>query len=383
MSHSGSTLHSDPAGAAVVTRRRGESSGGMANVESAISASPSAAATRIWTRFFASGSRVVALPPLGHPRLFIPADGFLGRWTASRLYPAFRPTARIYRLFLRILATLSLLPSRSTPQHDGAFEDLVKELLPDCTAFSLLIGTPGPGQKLTIECRDAARRVIGYVKYAGSAVARRQLRHESDILRSLPAGTGPELVAITEWQNAVLQWTRPVAGRPVPASIPPPPSLADFVRSLVLAGTEMEIELHPWSRRTHGYPDVIPILDRLRGRPWPVAIQHGDLAAWNLRSVRGGALQAFDWEYGSLEGLPCLDPAQFVLQHAALIARNGPGEGRGQAAEYLRSVVDSSLSAAEADALVRLAAFDAYLNDPSPDSTPLQQWRQGVWRGLA
>jgi hypothetical protein len=325
----------------------------------------------------------MALPGWSNPRLFVSADGVLGRWNATRLYPAFHPAARAYRLFLRILAALSMLPSRETPHNDGGFHQLLAEHFPDTASHSLLIGTPGPGQKLTVECRDHDGRVLGYVKYAGSAVARQQLKHEADIMASLPAGAGPELVACTDWQNAVLLWTRPVIGGRVPAAVPPPASLANFVRSLVVHDVKFGIDSHPWSRRTYGYPEVGQILHRLRGRLWPVAIQHGDLAAWNVRSLGGDRLQAFDWEYGTLEGLPYLDAAHFMLQHAALIAGWKPDEGRSRAAEYLRSAVDVSLSSDEADALVRLSAFDAFLNDPSPEKASLQQWRQRVWKAVS
>ena len=335
----------------------------------------------LWRAFFPSGSAVIALPDWKNPRLFVSESGLLGRWTGSRLYPAFRPAARVYRLFLRILAASGLLKVRAA--GEAGLWSLITEHMPEAANASLLAGTPGPGQKLTLECRDNRHRVVGYAKYAGTEIGMRQLRQEALVLSALPPGVGPALIAFSEWSDGLVLLTHPVSGRPIPAALPPPAALPAYLRSLAHPGKEYDISSHPWMKRTLDYPEVHPIVSRLASRKWPLVIQHGDLAAWNLRSDSDGSLHAFDWEYGTISGLPYLDAAHFILQHQALIARGDPEEGCRIAAEYLRLNIDTTLSIAEADAFARLSAFDAFLNDPSAEDAPLQQWRKCVWRSAA
>ena len=340
-------------------------------------------ASELWPAFFPPGSSVIALPDWNTARLFVSEGSLLGRWTGSRLYPAFRPAARLYRLFVRILATSAVLPARTAPSGNSGLWTAVAEHLPWAANASLLVGTPGPGQKLTLECRDTNHRIVGYAKYAGTEVGIGQLRQEAEILSVLPAGVGPKLIAIREWRDGLVLLTHPVDGRPVPAALPPPSGLPRYLRSLMRSGKEYDISSHPWMKRTLDYPEVHPYVSRLASRSWPVVIQHGDLAAWNLRAAADGSLCAFDWEYGTVSGLPYLDAAHFVLQHQALIVRGKPEEGCRVAAEYLRQAIDPTLSYAEADAFARLTAFDACLNDPSAEDAPLQQWRRSLWRAAA
>lgn len=75
-----------------------------------------------------------------------------------------------------------------------------------------------------------------------------------------------------------------------------------------------------------------------------------------------------------------LDMAHFVLQHAALIARWRPERAVADAAHTLRSASNDDHTRKEADALVRLTAYGAFLNDPSRESDELRQWRQEIWR---
>jgi hypothetical protein len=51
----------------------------------------------------------------------------------------------------------------------------------------------------------------------------------------------------------------------------------------------------------------------LDGEVVPTVITHGDLVPWNARIV-DGTLKAFDWEYGSIDGVPGWDDLYFRIQ---------------------------------------------------------------------
>lgn len=367
-----------------------------------------------WPAFFAPGTAVIALPNWREPRLLVPSASLRVRWRASAMYPAFRRRAKAFRFLVRAAAALSILPSRRVDAGSWPVKSVIDTYVPETQSVAVLIGTSGVGQKLTAECRDSAGRVVGYMKYAEGAVAMAQLRNEASMLEAVPGGSGPKLLGCVSWKQGLLLLTRPVVGRRVRAVLPPPRSLASFARSLRRSETK-PIHEHPWILRSR-VADHLPRAVRvLEGRDWNLAYQHGDLAAWNVRHASGG-LQAFDWEYGSRDGFPYLDLAHFVLQHAALIARWPSAKGAAVAADYIRAVAEeerapagsasrsggglsaenasrsgssssaedaspaAGISHGEAAALVQLAAYDAYRNDPSPDDHPLQQWRQQIWR---
>ena len=113
-----------------------------------------------------------------------------------------------------------------------------------------------------------------------------------------------------------------------------------------------------------------------------MAVCHGDFAPWNIRRKPDGALCAMDWEYGRLDGFPYVDMAYFVLQTAALIHRWKPPKAASYAAAFLSNHRWAALRPAEATAIVRLAAYDAYMNsmdDEQSGDAPLQLWRRAVW----
>ncbi len=364
----------------VVVAQRTRSATSDAEFHIDISGAGPSSISESWSSFFAPGTPVTALPSWSQPRLLVPRGTLLEGWRASRMYPAFRHRAKAFRHVVRAAAALSILPSRPAEEGKWSLQPVLEKYLPEARTLSLLIGTPGVGQKLTAECRDGRGRAVGYLKYADRPVAMAQLRNEADVLEAVPNGVGPKLLGCIRWQKGLLLLTRPIEGRPVRAQFPPPDALSDFACALQLPDKTSLYE-HPWVRRMRASEHVPHAVRALAGREWNLTIQHGDLAAWNVRGTETG-LRAFDWEYGSIDGFPYLDIAHFVLQHAALIAKWPSARGASVAADYLRSATTENLSAAEAAALIQLAAFNAYRNDPAPDEDPLQQWRQRIWRAI-
>ena len=336
-----------------------------------------------WETFFPRGTRVAALPGWGSARLYLPSEDVRGRWAASSLYPAFRPLARGYRLLLRAKAASGLLKVRTAQSNGWLLMDFLKDVLPEASQVVVLAGTPGPAQKITAQILDATGEVRGYVKFARGEAARRRLRQEYQLLRRLPSGAGPKPLRFAPWADGEALLITPLEGRPLRAKLPPEAGLEEFLGSLV-NGELVSAEDHPWLRDVLERAGVRaePWLESLAGRSWPVAVCHGDFAPWNIRRKRDGALCAIDWEYGRLDGFPHVDMAYFVLQTAALIHRWKPPQAAAYAAAFLSNHRWAALRPAEATAIVRLAAYDVYMNsmdDGQSGDAPLQLWRRAVW----
>src|SRR5437016_1061621 len=119
-----------------------------------------------WSDCFPAGSKVLALPSWRRPRFYFSPRGPVGRWRDSELYPAFRSLARGYRFLQRAKATAGLARSRVVESNGWALGQFIGELLPPIGSIAVLVGTPGPTQKTTIQFRDAGGRVTGYLKYS-------------------------------------------------------------------------------------------------------------------------------------------------------------------------------------------------------------------------
>lgn len=340
--------------------------------------------TARWDMFFAPGTRVLALPGWRRPRLYLPADPFFGRWERSRLYPASLRRARLYRLSLRATAAAGAKRSRTLrSSSDWVLGDFVRDAMPALTSVVVLTGTPGPSQKITAQLRDPKGRVLGYLKYAEKDQARRRLRQESRMLPRLPAGIGPELVKFGPMGNGEALLSGLLPGESLSPRLPPPEGLVGLLESFVVSDPT-PLDAHPWVRRVRSLGGSGPDswLAVLAGRNWPVVIQHGDFTPWNLIRSPESILGAIDWEYGTLEGFPYLDLAYYILQTSALIHRWEPRKALRCASEYLTRRPGLGLKALEAQALTRLAAYDAYWQsseDGQPEGTYLQGWRRRVW----
>lgn len=329
---------------------------------------------------FPPRTRVIALPSQSQQRVLL-ADGSVGqRWRDSAAYPAYRRRARLRRALIRGRAALGFTHHAFTSEGSWALKEFVADVLPGLDSVVVLFGTPGPSQKLTVQLR-AEGRLVGYAKIAESKRAQARLHTEWCVLRQLSPGLGPQVLRFGEIGSAKALVVAPVEGRPVAAR----PILTRRIREVLsrfATGQSAGIDAHPWAVRTRqrNGAELDHLIERLVGRPWSVLIQHGDFAPWNLLASRDGAIVAIDWEYGSDQGMDYLDAAYFILQTGYLMRRWRPGRARDEAIAQL----GNSLPASQADALVRLAAFDARekaLADGHDPESPLQAWRWAVYAG--
>lgn len=333
-------------------------------------------------RFFQRNTRVVALPTWENPRLMLPAGSVQQRWRGSALYPAHRPAARLYRLALRTGVALGFVGrTRIAISDQISLCHFAREALPNVAALSVLIGTPGEAQKVSAELRDDHGRVLGYLKYGERPTAVARLRHEWEVLRGLPSEIGPRPLTFGAWADGVALVTTPVPGAAVPARLPPPSDLATLCSQLA-SGVEVEVEEHPWilalRERTGYLPDAW--IEPLALQGWSIVRMHGDLA-WNLRRTRRGDLNAFDWEYGALQGFPGIDLATYIVETAQLRYGWSPRRTWEWALPFLRRTYPQVPERA-LPSLVRLAAlhlFQHQVEEGWDPNCPLQRWRTSLW----
>jgi hypothetical protein len=339
--------------------------------------------------FFPPGTRVLALPNWQHPRLYLPAQRFSQRWDESAFYPASRLGARLRRLLLRISAVAGMAEVRTVTSSDWTLGEFTGNLLPQVDSAAILVSTSSATQKVTVQLRDERGAVLGYLKHAGQGVARTRLRHEHHVLSGLSRGMGPKALKYGTFGNGEALLMTPISGKPLPTTLPPVNGVVDVMMSFT-SSPPVGLEVHPWVLRTLERGSEVAALEAcleaLIGKRWPIAVQHGDFAPWNLLRKPGGEVGTFDWEYGRLEGFPYLDLAYYILQTAALIYRWAPAKAARYAVRYLTSEPRLALSTAEAQALTRLAAYDAYytfLQYGRVEGTNLQVWRRAIWKGAA
>lgn len=81
--------------------------------------------------------------------------------------------------------------------------------------------------------------------------------------------------------------------------------------------------IRPVLEHQPGWAERLETLGAIRVRP---AIRHGDLTRPNLRVGSDGALQAHDWERGTMQGLPGIDLVHFLVQDQLFRTRKTPAQ---------------------------------------------------------
>jgi hypothetical protein len=330
---------------------------------------------------FPSGTHVIVLPNNNNPRLLFMGDNSLQRWKESAFYPAYRPSAKVYRLLLRLKTALGIHAVRLTHSDTWLVQEFVQEFFSKISSLVILVGSPGPTQKLIIQIWND-NSVIGYLKFAQSPAARVRLDREYQVLLALPKGIGPEVLRFGEMGSGDGLLMTPVSGKTISTRLPPPYRVWDFVRSIETSQT-VSIDDHPWIQNLRlSYGDCIdPWIDRLSKRKWPIVYQHGDLAPWNLFDPSKNALVAVDWEYGSIDGFPHVDIIHYYLQVSLLIYRFSPQKAKRLVQRFVSHRL-SSFDLDEIKALVNLSVFSTFKQaeqDGHLESSHSQTWRRAVW----
>jgi hypothetical protein len=328
---------------------------------------------------FGPGSRVLALPSWRAPRLLLPAGNAATRWRTSAFYPAHRLRARLVRFMLRAVAMAGGPVQRRVPDTASPLLDHICTFWPDAATFAVQPSQSKQAHTWTAEVRDRSGVILGYVKGGADLEAVRRLTAEADVLPYVPNGRGPRVEWAGVWAGNFIVVTTPLIGSALYPEAPVPADLAPFADALIV-GPPQPLDAHPFVAELPRHKPIVDALDALSGRPWPVVLQHGDCAPWNLSRGPDG-LAAFDWEFGNRQALPYLDEAYFVLHTGFHVFRRKPEAAVGEAVRYLES---RGLSRAEAHAIVILTAFDAWQRTHATGTrSRLQSWRRRVWEGSA
>lgn len=269
--------------------------------------------------------------------------------------------------------------------------------------LAVRVGTADSRQKLTLLLLDERAQLVRVAKLGVLPLAQQLVAREGMILDALPDGVGPRLLRAgdaralasmgvnleasggrppTDARAVVFE---PVQGRAVAARLPPSPYGRDwgeidgllakfasphrhsaapvplrppartlpYLRALPLRPA-FPSRLHPaLCRLAEAHPLAAEWIASLADREWPVVLEHGDFAPWNLlRTSRG--LRAIDWEDSRPDGFPGFDLAHYVIQTGVLMHRWG-AERVGRYARLRLQAAGFSDSAA--DAVVRLASL--------------------------
>lgn len=328
-------------------------------------------------RLFLPDQRLVALPGIGPVRMVADAQH---AWSATRFYPAQRPAARLLRLAARLAARWRGGVPRERLCAEGV-PAWVTELAP-LRPTAVLIGTPGPAQKLTVRFDTPEGRAALFAKIATRPAARRRLEHEATVLRALPSGFAPRLVAHDRFEDHDVLIQEAMEGRVLRDTPRDGEAARRYLEALVATAARAADGGHPWLEDMwETLPDLRPRIETLAGQRWPIVPVHGDFAPWNLLAGDGRVV-AIDWEYGALDGMPGLDLAYWRLQADALLGRRKPAEARRRAAAWVAEALGTSYSCA--DALVRVTAGWARreaLRDGHRADEPWLRWRQEVALG--
>lgn len=249
------------------------------------------------------------------------------------LYSAQRPLARLWRAVLPLLlrTPAARLFTRIRVQADASSEIMrflaqqagvpATELLP----MAIKLSEVGVRSRLVLLVCDESGRPARVVKIGLNARGRLENNREADFLAQLPGQTigcihlvarltTPSLSAFaTDYFPGVSPKDDAGMEHLFHAWLNPGPPVR-------LAGLPMWTELA--AAAASAEPETWAVLhDALAGKTVRSTLYHGDFAPWNIRVISSLNLEAFDWERGSLHGIPGWDWFHFVVQTAILARR--------------------------------------------------------------
>lgn len=192
--------------------------------------------------------------------------------------------------------------------------------------LGILAGNPASdGQRFLLLVFDACQRPVAVVKAGLSARARFLVGKEESFLAAVPrtASCIPRLRAKFESGRLRAMSLDFFAGDS------PRPHHEGALPGLLASWVDRErataVSASPdWVRLEDAAPPgglFTQIVRRLGGRTVHPAIQHGDLAPWNIKVSAAGDWTVLDWERGQLDGIPGWDWFHYVIQPGILVER--------------------------------------------------------------
>lgn len=330
--------------------------------------------------YFPPGVEFFGLPPFARPRLYVMSSpsGWT-RWRLTASYPAHRPSARAARTAIRSLHALGLHTRVQRARGPWIIPEFSPGIASRVTYVSVL--TSSLEGRFILELHDASGRVVGYLKHAQTEQGKRRLEREYQTLRMLPPGLAPQPLRFGPLGNGLGLLTTPVHGRPMHPVLRPPSFVLQYLSQLTVPNRRQEA-CDYWPRLEDA--GLLECVRALAGTTWPVVIEHGDFAPWNVLQTGPSSVVAIDWEHSETQGFPYLDSAHYLLQTAALVKRLRPAAGLRQAVRMLAGMGGAHLAIRQAAAICRLSAYNAHQRSAADSVAPsdsLQVWRRQLWQG--
>jgi hypothetical protein len=293
--------------------------------------------TDVADAFCPSGADVLELHAPGGRHWYFPTDNPRVRWSSFGLYPAHRWRGRAYRSLLRVWLTLGggSYTHRVVRKRNAGWPlgDLLLPDMPKLSTAAVYMGNPGPDRKITVQLMDEGGIILGYAKYADTDRSRSLIANEARMLETIPEDVGPRLVRFGPFlQGELLVQTRLPGHTRMPRSARLYKEYRRFLERLIQPGSTYPISEHPFVKnlfaRAGARRDTLEhVLSGFGDSEWPVAFMHGDLSPANMHWWRGRYL-AFDWEYGSQEGLAYVEAPHPLIEFASLIRGSDPHEAK-------------------------------------------------------
>lgn len=299
------------------------------------------------SEFFATGTSLAVLPPVGVPRLATPATSMTGRRLDGALFPASRTTARVAVSLMSLACGIGAVPRAM----GNAAPDMVRLIsavtarAPGVDHYVAILGNPGATQKATLVLRDARNGVVAYCKIGWSTAARELVRREASVIRHLEPEIGPSLVYTGESGPLSAVVVTPLDGDEPPLDASVPAVLIDRAACCV----SIVVGEHPVVREMvrESPEEMGALLPVMRNVEVGIGVSHGDAAPWNARRDSAGRVRLFDWEYGRIDGFPSMDVAHWSIQVGHLSRGLRPADALAHSCvEVARSLGLTTLQAA-------------------------------------
>ncbi len=249
--------------------------------------------------------------------------------------------------------------------------------------YAVFFGTPGAGQKTTIQIMSAGQ-IVAYAKLSPCPKMQATFAREAQLLERLAPLA--EAVPRSLFCQADLFVQTTTKGRKATALHRWTTLHAEFVQRLeTLTAQRLPYEqtdlakdlVYLASKISILSPLVKHMLDRveayLRGRLLTTTVFHADLTPWNTYLDERGQLCVFDWEYARAAYLPGLDECHFRVQTAIFERHMQPAQ---IVSEALKSVDPQRLTT------YLLCVMSIYLQrEDSQPSGPTQRLL-GLWEAM-
>ncbi|MGN6725485.1 MAG: phosphotransferase [Tepidisphaeraceae bacterium] len=293
---------------------------------------------------FPYARRFAVVPDLARARWFIPLDSAAVASAGFALYSPAKLTARLKLKAVRLAARAGFrgwyrdevwVAGRRQPP----LEQLVRRVLPNQEIrLALSAGAPEPARnrKASVAVLGVDGAMLAFAKLPSSKLANQLVRQEAETLAALGERFQgdecpvPRLLYAGDGDGHYALIQAPLTGKPTsPRLTPAHRKFLDLLQSPADQKPAADSAFFKsLLQRVDALGDAGADLRQVLGRcaavlartRVPRTIIHGDFAPWNIRLKAGcETISAFDWEYGTLDGLPLIDESHFEIQVGLLL----------------------------------------------------------------